>query len=124
MNTNKFNWDKRVLDKIYSLFNEEEKSEDEYSFGGSPGMSSVGAIGGNTNKGMTLLGSNQTQERLEMIKANIKNKKSSDQYSENSTVINDWFKPKVSTMFKKSSPIGLASKVRKHKEYLKSLNSK
>lgn len=106
-----------------SLFNDgEESTEDGYSFGGSPGMSSVGAIGGNTNKGLITLGPNHIKDRIKLIRENLKNNKSSDEYSSDLENMGHWFQPKPFKVFKKSPPRGLAEKVRRHKELLKGKN--
>lgn len=108
-----------------SLFSEKENltEDDKYSFGGSPGMSSVGAgaLGGNTNRGLTSIGPNFTKERLDKIKQNLKMDKSSeDSYMdiENLGDINksmkSWFKRRDSKLFKNTPPKGLAEKVKLH----------
>lgn len=117
------------VDKIRSLTKERDSlrasffnDEDTY-MAGSPGMSSVGAIGGNTNKGLKPLPKGFDKLNLDKIKAKLKDKDNfhchvNDYYSSsnNKIISYNWFTESspASKVFKNTPPKGLAEKVRQH----------
>jgi hypothetical protein len=118
-----YNKDKSLTKRISNMkYYSGNYDEDSY-MAGSPGMSSVGAMGGNTNKGLKPLPKGFDKLNLDKIKAKLKDKDNfhchvNDYYSSsnNKIISYNWFTESspASKVFKNTPPKGLAEKVRQH----------